>query len=364
MVQTRGQTRKGAPPPAAVEPFSNAIRNNNINNPSRRTRIRRRVRNESEGNDADAPEENDPSGPAEPPYEDDYLQSATRKNKGGLPPAHKIVPTLIDACCAEPDILRDIVSYITGRDLHFLIRAIPAFHRPLRAQNAPRPLSCQDCPVAPMLKQQNPMNHNLLTFQQTPLPQPTPCTTPATSVIPLRQCEGHKYSYSGLDGVPDHGPDFWVCQYCVQKAWEAYSMFVKSRAIDLCWLCSTNYRRAFPSPAYPHLCTCVWDDKIWLCRNCRIAKATEDRYNGLYWVQSRPGFLAMHVPGPGTHVRDYINSESRHGESYCPCPLDVQDKIRSYRSLWDESAPPDFRPLVRLCIYCRKERFLTNSRFD
>lgn len=46
MVQTRAQTRNGAPAPSTIEPFQMAVVNNTINNPSRRRRERRPGRRE------------------------------------------------------------------------------------------------------------------------------------------------------------------------------------------------------------------------------------------------------------------------------------------------------------------------------
>jgi hypothetical protein len=160
-----------------------------------------------------------------------------------------------------------------------------------------QPLTCQDFPVVPMLKQQDLTNFDLLTFQQ-----PTPCTTPATSVIPLKLCEGHTRGYSGRENAEDHGANFYVCQHCFEKAWEAYSMFVKCRGVDLCSRCSLDFRRRNRHPIRPpnHLpqCMCLWDDKIWHCTTCRIVKARMDRDNALSWIQDFPVFIAMHVRGP------------------------------------------------------------------
>ena len=376
MIQTRGQTRNGAPPPSIVEPFSTAIGNNTINNPPKRRRVRPTVRESedktSEPSHEELPQQDEHSNAAEAPETDEHLNLSGNNSARGtseVPPAPRISPTLNGVCRAEEDILRDIVSYITGLDLHNLILALPLFRRLLRASNAPQPLACQDCPVMPMLKHRDPPFSNLLAFEQAPLPQPMRCTTPATALVPLKRCEGHALRYTEQDEKLDHGPDFWVCQHCVQKAWEAYSMFVKSRGIDLCYMCSRNHRiRNGPPvrpPNYPRQCTCLWDDKLWLCRTCRISKSTEDRTYALDWIQAQQNFVPMHVAqGRGTHPRDFIDSDSRDGESYCPCGLDVRGKLRSYDNFFDESAPPNFRPLVRLCLYCRRERFLTNSRLD
>jgi hypothetical protein len=218
-----------------------------------------------------------------------------------------------------------------------------------------------------MLKQQDPINVDLLTFQQVALAQPTACTTPATSTIPLNRCEGQEYGYDGQENIAGHGPSFWGCQHCVPKNWEAYSMFVKSRGVDLCNTCSRNHRTRQATPifpaSHPRQCTCLWDANIWLCRTCRMSISSIDRDIALNWIQSLPQFSAMHTPGQGTHPRDYINSESRNGQSYCPLGFNDQGKVQSYNAIIQQN-PPNFRPLVRLCIYCRKQRLLTDCRFD
>ena len=90
----------------------------------------------------------------------------------------------------------------------------------------------------------------------------------------------------------------------------------------------------------------------------------EDRREALDWIQRQTNFVPMHVPGQGAHPKDYIDPESWDGESYCPCGHDVQGKIQSYNNFFDPTAAPNFRSLVRLCTYCRRERFLTDTRLD
>ncbi len=374
MVQTREQTRKGAPPPSTIEPFSAGIQNNALHNPPKKRGLTHR-HSQSEDNPPAPPDEDKQEGDeqgGDEQEEDGKEDFAGLDDDGGvpgLPPAPNVARTLEGVVQAVPHVLRDTVSYITGLDVHHLILATPAFRPVLRGLNAPRPLECQDSPVVPMLKHQDPTNFNLLIFQQVQLSQPTPCTTPAAYTVPLKRCEGYVLGYTGQNNALDHGPNFLVCQHCVQKAWEAYSMFVKSRGVDLCNRCSQFYRRSNESPHCPPnywpQCTCLWDDKIWLCRTCRMAKSSGERDYALNWIQMHQNFAAMHAAaGQGTHPRHYVDSESRNGESYCPCGFNVQGKIGTYNNVLNQNAAPNFRPLVRLCIYCQKERFLTDSRLD
>jgi hypothetical protein len=389
MVQTRGQTRMGATPPGSVTAFSTDIQKDTTCYPPKR-RCRKGPAHQSENNAPEPPQQDetfdppgsnrsqqlrenehpDPPGvdPPESPCEDEHSNPPDNSGDDGtreVPSSSPARRLTLGVFKGNLGILNDVVSYITGLDLHHLILAMPVFRRHLRSASSLRPLVCQDSPVVPMLKHQDPTNFNLLTFQRVPLLQPTLCTTPATSVIPLKRCEGHALGYSGQDGVPDHGPNFLVCQHCVQKAWEAYSIFVKSRGVDLCYTCSREHRRRnappIRPPNYPRQCTCVWDDKVWLCRTCRMAKANEDLGIAMHWFQSQSlsNFVPMHAADQGAHPRDYIDPESRNGESYCLCGMTVQGKIASYGN-----DHPNFRPLVRLCIYCSRERFLTDSRLD
>lgn len=86
-------------------------------------------------------------------------------------------------------------------------------------------------------------------------------------------------------------------------------------------------------PNNPRQCTCLWDDRIWLCTTCRRAKSREDQILALRWIQAQPNFVPMHVSGQATQPRDYIDPVSRDGDSYCPCGLDVRGKIQVIRQL-------------------------------
>ena len=280
--------------------------------------------------------------------------------------------------CTGP-VLDATTTYLDGKTIHNLIKAAPWLYEAIRSRTKSQTLRCDNHPNPPMIKVQDPFNQNKLTFSGAGAQPPFElCRRDRLSNLELRPCEGVSRGFVTLleDGSNSHGPDFLVCQYCVQNSWLAYSMFVKHRSVDLCYQCSKYHilrcaKYAAEEKAPPE-CSCLIEDvRMWLCTACRRNKSEADEYWAQDWIASEhySRFAPMHLspnqqlqhPGP---ISLWSDPDQREGESLCLCGKDPREKIQSYTGHVRAVGPETYKPLVRLCLYCRKQRFITGPRID
>ena len=313
MVQTRSQTRAGAPAPPSLWP--------------------QRVR------------------PAEIPWRPTLVNILT--TRGGTQP---FIP-----------VLKSLYRYLNAVDLEVFLQAFPFLRGALQDPRAPVPsFRCQDRPPLPCIKRRDPASMWRLKVQSG-VGMRQPCSIPGHYMVPHRKCEGPRLGYH------NHGENFWVCVHCVRQAWERYSLAVKPICYDLCSYCSQNYRRAHRIAAL-HQCLCQWEHRdagLHLCTDCRITRSSQENdvdYGILRGYNSNmdpihlpvmPFFLGP-VPQP-TRIADFIDERGAFGESTCICGRDVTAKIDSYQLPPLAGLPTvfDFSGLVRICSHCRKEKFVT-----
>ena len=166
MVQTRAQTRQGAPPPPTIQPFSKGIKNSIINKPPRGRHVGLNAAR-PEDKVEEPSDENEPAKSEELPHEDKQLHqteaapedkelspfqvaqnqkhssaSETDNTSGGysvLP-----APNIIGVCWALQPVLRAIVYNLTDLELHNLLTAIPPLQPLFEIPNPPRPLAWPD----------------------------------------------------------------------------------------------------------------------------------------------------------------------------------------------------------------------------
>jgi hypothetical protein len=332
MVQTRSQTREGAPAPPGL--WSQAeIR------PGRRRPVRR------------LPPPRSPLRPPPPP-----------------PPRLTLFNILTVRDATEPclPIVASLYQFLNAVDVDIFLQAIPSLRAPLQNPHVPLPsFRCQDCPPLPCVKITDPASpwHLMMAAREGPGP---PCEIPGHHMTQHKKCEGHGLGYTF------HSENFWICMYCVRRAWDMYSMTSRPLCYDMCLACSQAYRASNPVAALNE-CSCESEREglqLYLCSRCRQARGREehgqdcDRLAG-YNSNMDP----IHGPLLGgalvfTRQRDrvahFIDPAGPFGESTCICGRDVTQKIDSYLV----GPPPftwhDFAELVRICSHCHKQKYLYN----
>lgn len=294
-------------------------------------------------------------------------------SSGGLnpsPPARPSNPTLSGMLSAGPP-LENLLDYLNEWDRRSLICALPLFRDALRHPQVRPRFTCQNYPDHACLKIQNAANHLQLALTEDGLVRGQ-CTTPAqapqgpnapahlrrAALVRQQNCNGFELGYTTdpLHQRP-HGQYFWVCEVCARKAWEHHSVLHEPRAIDLCLNCSHAHRAAHGNSDIDQ-CTCLWDqsaDKIHLCTDCREFKAETDIAEMLHWVHTHL-MTPIHDPR-GLHIKHYIDEHQRIGESTCTCGMPVLQKITSH--ILAAPTTVTFDQMVRICVHCHKERFLT-----
>jgi hypothetical protein len=332
MVQTRSQTRAGAPAPAELWP-----------------RPRRR------GPAREAPPD-EPVPPAPPP-------------PPPPPPSLTLVNILTTRGATQPfiPILASLYRFLNAADLDALLQAFPFLRGPLQDPRAPLPsFRCQDHPPLSCVKEGDPASAWNLLVSIRPGPR-APCNIPGHHMIQHKKCEGYRLGYRF------HSENFWVCVHCARRAWERYSLTFKPVNYDLCLHCSRAYRNSNPIAALNE-CSCQWggsDAQLHLCTDCRDARGREqhgedcDMLSG-YNSNTDP----LHGPLVGLQrrrdrVAHFIDRKGPFGESTCTCGRDVTQKIATYQVTPAAALVMpfvhDFVELVRICSHCRKEKFLCHS---
>ncbi len=166
MVQTRAETRRGAPPPPTIQPFSEGIENSIVNRPLRKDRIRVYV-TRPKARFEEPSDEDELLKSGKPPHEDRQSKQAraapetnelsfskaahkqkhsnasdNRPASGGytvLP-----APNIIGVCWAFQHALRGIVRNLTNLEFHNLLIAIPPLQLLFEAPDPPRTLAWLD----------------------------------------------------------------------------------------------------------------------------------------------------------------------------------------------------------------------------
>jgi hypothetical protein len=324
MVQTRSQTRAGAPPPPNLWP--EAVEAADV----------------AEG--AEGAEEAEELPPLN-------LANILTTARGGQP----FLPILIP-----------LLRFLNAVDLDRLLKAFPFLRIALQHPAVPQPsFRCQDNPPLPGIKVRDQASPFHLLVDPRIGPR-QPCDIPGHHMVVHRRCEGPRLGYH------NHGDNFWVCVHCVRRAWERYSLAFKVICYDLCLHCSNNYRSHHPISAL-HQCVCQWeqsDARLHLCTDCRIDESRDDHAADFdlltgYNINISPIhlpllqlFVAM-IPLVPTRISDFIDEHAALGESTCTCGRSVTDKIQTYRMPGMPQPAYDFSSLVRICSHCRMEKFVT-----
>lgn len=274
---------------------------------------------------------------------------------GRAAPRVNLMNVLTNRNGKEPSIqvLKLFCHYINGSDRENICKAFEGTTMDMRdgLQHKAAPLPQSMCEDYPPLNAATWRRSRLYSPRPTPRVPRQPCDIPAHQIVRQRKCQGPSLGYK------HHKDNFWVCDHCVRRAWETYSLEHRPVCYDLCRSCSLEYRKNNPIAALGH-CLCLWerpDSQIPLCAQCRQTHAAASEQADLNLLRAsqmrRPMFTADRRHEQARGLKEFIQP-TLFGESKCTCGVLAMDRINSYPLV-----PPRFGRLVRICSHCQKENF-------